>query len=273
MTSNAENEISSNHMKPSSASNNVISINDDESPNQAPSTDSPQDPNIVPLTSRHTSEVWKDFTRKRIDDTIKAECNHCKKHFAGEANSGTKHLRDHVPRCPKKRQCRDIRQMMVTGSQKFPGDKKETMMLAPYEFRQEDGRRDLTEMIILHGYPISMVEHYGFRKYSKTLQPGFKVPCRNTCRKDIIKRYEEEKLGIGTLLRKAASRIALTSDMWTSSNKKKGFMVVTAHFIDKAWKLQSRILRYQTFLFCLFSFLNSVFISRFCTFILAAFYL
>uniref|UniRef100_A0A803N0V9 HAT C-terminal dimerisation domain-containing protein n=1 Tax=Chenopodium quinoa TaxID=63459 RepID=A0A803N0V9_CHEQI len=87
------------------------------------------------------------------------------------------------------------------------------MTLAPYEFHR-DGRRDLAEMIILHEYPISMVEHMGFRKYSKTLQPGFKVPSRNTTRKDIMKRYELEKENVATLLRKAKGKIALTTDMF-----------------------------------------------------------
>ncbi|KAF7153498.1 hypothetical protein RHSIM_Rhsim01G0019200 [Rhododendron simsii] len=40
-----------------------------------------------------------------------------------------------------------------------------------------------------------------------------------------------------------ASRLAITTDMWTSSNQKKGFMAVTAHFIDNSWTLQNRILR------------------------------
>lgn len=31
--------------------------------------------------------------------------------------------------------------------------------------------------------------------------------------------------------------------MWTSQNKKQGFMVVTTHFIDDFWRLQSRVMR------------------------------
>lgn len=84
-------------------------------------------------------------------------------------------------------------------------------------------------MIILHEYPISVVEHHGFRKYSKTLQHGFKVPSRNTTRKNIMKRYEHEKENVATLLRKAKSRIALTTDMWTASNQRKGYVAITAH--------------------------------------------
>ncbi|TYH59419.1 hypothetical protein ES332_D08G220000v1 [Gossypium tomentosum] len=102
----------------------------------------------------------------------------------------------------------------------------DTLTLAPYKFHQEDGRRDLEKMIILHKYPISMVERYGFRKYSKTLQSGFKVPSRNTAKKDIMQRYVSKKGNINALLRK------------------KSYTVVTAHFINNAWRLQSRIIMF-----------------------------
>ena len=45
------------------------------------------------------------------------------------------------------------------------------------------------------------------------------------------------------LLDNNKSRIVITTGMWTS-NQKKGYMVITAHFIDDAWILQSRVLRY-----------------------------
>jgi len=34
------------------------------------------------------------------------------------------------------------------------------------------------------------------------------------------------------MMDKNGSRRTITTDMWTSSNKKRGFMVITAHFID-----------------------------------------
>uniref|UniRef100_A0A803MU68 BED-type domain-containing protein n=1 Tax=Chenopodium quinoa TaxID=63459 RepID=A0A803MU68_CHEQI len=231
-------EMSNNASVPTSASNTPIAIDDDESPLETNS-----DPSLLPITSRHTSAVWSDFKRKRVGDVIKAECNHCSKLLAGGSKAGTTHLKDHIKICPK-RVCQDLRQTRMFGTKKNLNDKNDTMTLAPYEFHQEDGRRDLAEMIILHEYPISMVEHIGFRKYSKTLQPGFKVPSRNTTRKDIMKRYELEKENVATLLRKAKGKIALTTDMWTADNQRKGYMAVTSHFIDNTWKLQSRIIRF-----------------------------
>jgi hypothetical protein len=39
------------------------------------------------------------------------------------------------------------------------------------------------------------------------------------------------------------SRVAITTDMWTLSNKKRGFMVVTAHYINDSWILESQVMR------------------------------
>ncbi|CAL5407655.1 unnamed protein product [Camellia sinensis] len=76
------------------------------------------------------------------------------------------------------------------------------------------------------------------------LQPLFKIPSRNTIKSDILKIYKNEKEKIMRLVQSNQIKMAITTDMWTSSNQKKGFMVVMAHFIDDSWSLQSRILRY-----------------------------
>uniref|UniRef100_A0A2N9H0X0 Cyclic nucleotide-binding domain-containing protein n=1 Tax=Fagus sylvatica TaxID=28930 RepID=A0A2N9H0X0_FAGSY len=105
-------------------------------------------------------------------------------------------------------------------------------------------RRGLARMVILHEYPLSMVDHIGFREFVGLLQPMFKMICRNTLKRDIFKIYDNEKEKALQVVDKNESRIAITTDMWTSSNKKRGFMVVTAHFVNKSWTLESRVLRF-----------------------------
>ncbi|XP_038994268.1 zinc finger BED domain-containing protein RICESLEEPER 2-like [Hibiscus syriacus] len=226
--------------KPTTTANST-SISDcgDKSPKQTDDADLM----VIPLTLRHTSRTWIHFTRKRVGKEIKVECNYCNKQLTGGPRAGTSHLTEHANKCVK-RKCLDIRQTRLFGTQAKDGGSNDILSLAPYEFRQDKGRKVLTEMIILHEHPLTIVEHYGFKKYSNTLQPGFKVSCRNTTKKDIMQRYETEKEGISALLRKMNSRIALTTGMWTSSNQRKGYMVVTAHFIDNGWKLQSQTLRF-----------------------------
>ncbi|XP_042466353.1 zinc finger BED domain-containing protein DAYSLEEPER-like [Zingiber officinale] len=89
-----------------------------------------------------------------------------------------------------------------------------------------------------------MVDHVGFRRYSYALQPIFKVVSRNTIKTDIMKIFEYERNKTMKLLDSNASQIALTTDMWTATNQKRGFMAITSHFIDVSWKLQSQLVRF-----------------------------
>ncbi|KAM6579251.1 hypothetical protein CsatA_003025 [Cannabis sativa] len=100
-------------------------------------------------------------------------------------------------------------------------------------------------MIILHEYPLSMVEHSRFIDFANTISPMFQLMSRNTIRSDIMKIHKLEKEKCGEILKKNKSRIALTTDMWTANHQKKGYMAVTAHFIDDAWTLHSRIISFK----------------------------
>ena len=88
-----------------------------------------------------------------------------------------------------------------------------------------------------------MVDHIGFREFVKSLQPLFKLVSRNTLKSDILKIYDNEREKALKTMDKNGSRMAITTNMWTTSNKKRGFMVITVHFIDQTWTLQNRVLR------------------------------
>ena len=98
-------------------------------------------------------------------------------------------------------------------------------------------------MIIIHEYSLSIVENWAFKRFVGSLQPMFKFVSRNTLNRDILKIYDYERAKTMSLLESNQSRIAITTDMWTSSNQQKGFMAITSHFIDDNWELQSRIIR------------------------------
>ena len=65
-------------------------------------------------------------------------------------------------------------------------------------------------------------------------------------RKDIVERYEVETKKAIEYMLAVQSRVAVTTDMWTADHQKKGYMAVTAHFIDESWKLRSILMRYIT---------------------------
>ena len=135
-----------------------------------------------------TSIVWNHYKKQRIDEIDKAICNYCGKKLGGESKNGTKHLYDHFNRCPLRKQ-RDIKQTILNPRKEASGK----LLLSTYSFDQENARKDLASMNVLHEYPCSMVGHVGFRKYSNTLQPLFKMVSQNTIKNDILKIYDYEK--------------------------------------------------------------------------------
>ncbi|KAK3021166.1 hypothetical protein RJ639_045878 [Escallonia herrerae] len=186
------------------------------------------------------SSVWAHFERKKNGGNVTATCSHCRKTLGANPKNGTTHLRMHLDRCKRLRQP-DVRQKLLAGIMSKANAKPE---LGNYSFDQDFAKRELGTMIILHEYSLSIVDHVGFRRYSSALQPLFKIPTRNSVKSDIINIYEHEREQVMKLLEGIRSRVAVTTDLWTSGNQKKGFMAVTGHFIDEEFILQSRILRY-----------------------------
>ena len=132
-----------------------------------------------------TSDVWAHFTRKKVEGKFKAQCHLCGKLYLGESSQGTTHLCNHLARCPqmKFKDIRDMQQQVLIKQQnKVDG----TMNLNTYQFDQAKVRNKLARMVILHEYPLSMVDHIGFREFVTDLQPMFKLVTRNTLKSDIL---------------------------------------------------------------------------------------
>jgi hypothetical protein len=85
-------------------------------------------------------------------------------------------------------------------------------------FDQDVARKELALMIIVHEYPLSMVDHVGFKKFCAALQSSFKLVSRNTIRKDIFDMYQVQKLSMVTYIKKMSSRVAVTTDLWTANH-------------------------------------------------------
>ncbi|KAL6310724.1 hypothetical protein AAG906_000076 [Vitis piasezkii] len=79
-------------------------------------------------------------------------------------------------------------------------------------------KEKLARAIILHEYPLSIVDHVGFTEFATSLQPLFKMI------------YEVEKDKMISYLEKLQSR--------------KGYMAITVHYIDESWLLHHHIVRF-----------------------------
>ncbi|KAL5724283.1 hypothetical protein ACHQM5_007563 [Ranunculus cassubicifolius] len=198
----------------------------------------------LPQKRKLTSPVWDVFERKSIDGVLWAYCKKCNRRLQAKSKSGTKHLHNHINfHCP--------RRTMAGKRQKTIGFKETTdgkLLINNFNFDQETSREDLAKAICLHEYPLSIVEHIGFRNFIHRLQPLFQMPkSRNTIKSDILKLFQSEKSKLYTVFDNLQSRISITTDMWTS-RQKKGYMAVTAHFIDEEWCMNNVIIGLVTFI-------------------------
>lgn len=198
-------------------------------------------------SKKHTSEAWEYFDRVDVKGVTKAKCKYCPAILSYKGANGTSHLLKHAKKvCPGRHLRLGVKgqtQLKV----KSEVDGTTTLELKEKEkdrkFDQEFSRRELATMVVIHEYPLSMVDHIGFRRFVKSLNTNFKMITRNTLRSDIMKMFEDDKCSLKALLEHNEGRIAVTTDMWTASNQKKSYMAVTSHFIDQRWALRNRTLR------------------------------
>ncbi|CAL5342091.1 hypothetical protein CsSME_00026599 [Camellia sinensis var. sinensis] len=239
------------------------------------SNDSP-----VKKPKRLTSIVWNHFERVKKADICYAVCVHCKKKLSGSSNSGTTHLRNHLIRCLK-RSNYDVSQILAAKRKrkettlavatvvdyeegqrkeeiitplniKYEHDQKKdepinlgTINLGSAKFDQERSRLDLARMIMLHGYPLDMVEHVGFKIFVKNLQPLFEIMTNSAVELDCMTIYGKEKQKVYETIHALHGRISLAVDMWASPENA-GYLCLTANYVDEDWKLQKKILNFIT---------------------------
>ncbi|PSS05926.1 Zinc finger BED domain-containing protein [Actinidia chinensis var. chinensis] len=233
----------------------------------------------VKKTKRLTSVVWNHFERVRKADVCYALCIHCKKKLSGSSNSGTTHLRNHLIRCLK-RSNYDVSQILAAKRKrkdttlggtnvdyeegqrkgeiitplniKFEPDQKKdetinlgNINLGSVKFDQERSQLNLARMIMLHGYPLDMVEHVGFKIFVKNLQPLFEIMSNSAIELDCMAIYGKEKEKVYEALHALHGRINLAVDMW-SSPENAGYICLTANYVDEEWKMQKKILNFIT---------------------------
>lgn len=227
---------------------------------------------IIVKSSRLKSVVWNDFDRVKKGDTCVAICRHCKKRLSGLSTSGTSHLRNHLIRC-RRRSNNDVAQLYATREKKkeavvalpnynFDQNQRKDEMLnvvnAKFEqdqvkdvisnirnnvIDQKRSRFDLAQMIILHGYPLTMVEHHGFKIFVKNLQPLFDLVSVNGVEADCMEIYEKEKQNMYEVLDKLSGKISLGANILKASGDIH-YLCLTSHYIDQAWELQKKILNF-----------------------------
>ena len=110
------------------------------------------------------------------------------------------------------------------------------------EYDKELIKEVMAKMICVHEYSFRMVEHKWFNILMKCLNPTYQPIGRKAIRAECMRVFKKERELLQVAL-KDVDFISLTTDLWTS-NQTISYMCVVAHFIDKDWKMQTRVLSF-----------------------------
>ncbi|GMI86104.1 hypothetical protein HRI_002279700 [Hibiscus trionum] len=202
---------------------------------------------------RKKSIVWDYFTEEMVGDgSIRAFCNQCKKSFAyitGSKVAGTSHLKRHIALgiCPVSRQRNQQIPDPKTGNA-IDGTRKTqraTHRIAKIPFNQENCNHEMAKMIVMHEYPLHIVEHSGFIDFVRTIQPQFNMVSFNTIQGDCVTMYLKDKHSLLNFINEIPGRVSLALDLWIS-DQTVGYVFVRGQFIDTEWNLHRCLLNVVT---------------------------
>ncbi|XP_051994042.1 E3 SUMO-protein ligase ZBED1-like [Xyrauchen texanus] len=96
----------------------------------------------------------------------------------------------------------------------------------------------ILSMLVTDMRPMAMVEDEGFKKMVSILNPGYILPSRTHFTKLMERKYQEAFQKIKSAINTTNSRMALTTDIWTSVATE-AYLGITCHYIGNDWKMTS----------------------------------
>ncbi|KAI3775432.1 hypothetical protein L1987_50008 [Smallanthus sonchifolius] len=196
------------------------------------------------------SIVWEYFTIETVGAGVRrACCKQCKQSFAystGSKVAGTSHLKRHIGKggCAvvlRNREQHDPLTPKTGPISHTPKRRYKSPTVSYSVFDPDMCRQEMARMIILHDYPLHMVEHTGFMAFVHNLQPSFNMVNFNTVQGDCVATYLREKQAVHKLIEGMPGRVCLTLDLWNSHHTT-GYVFVTGQFIDSDWKIHKKLL-------------------------------
>ena len=171
-----------------------------------------------------TSNVWNFFVKIGVDkdDKEKCKCKDYGKEYTCASKLGTSHLSRHIPRCHKIPRFHDVGDMLIDSEWK----------LKKRKFDPKMNREILSELIIAHDLPFSIIEWRVFRKYQKKLNENCRNISERMARYDVMNKYEIEKEKLKQQLAKIHGRVCLTFDCWTAFTNI-SYISLIAHYVHK----------------------------------------
>jgi len=98
--------------------------------------------------------------------------------------------------------------------------------------------KGLVKWIIINQHPFTIVEELKFIDYIHILNPDAVLISADTIKRKIMDLYTVNIDKMQESFQDILGKISFTLDVWTSPSTK-SFLAITAHYIDKDWKLRN----------------------------------
>lgn len=195
-----------------------------------------------PRTNKTSSDIWNLFHLIVHEGKRSGKCKWCGRIVPAVSSvNGTSALWAHANRCLKNPEYSE-KQPKISFALKKDSTGKEVIVPTKWLFNNTAAKRAIAIMIVLDELAFSIVEKMGFWYMTKIcFPPDFDCPSRRTITRECLSLYCEKKDELKKFFKEKKVRVSLTTDCWTSAQKT-SYMSLTAHYIDKNWKLQDRVL-------------------------------
>ena len=90
--------------------------------------------------------------------------------------------------------------------------------------------------------PFSIVEQAEFKQLIYTLDPRYVIPCRQIIKREVNSLFNKRKTNIKLELNNISTKIALTTDIWSSKYNNAAFLGITMHYINNDWEVKRCLL-------------------------------
>jgi len=103
--------------------------------------------------------------------------------------------------------------------------------------------KGLVEWIIINQHPFTIVEEPKFIDYIHILNSDAVLISADTIKRRIIDLYTANIVKMQESFQDILGKISFTLDIWISLSTK-SFLAITAHYIDKDWKLRNVLVNF-----------------------------
>ncbi|KAI8574511.1 hypothetical protein RHMOL_Rhmol01G0360200 [Rhododendron molle] len=181
---------------------------------------------------RRYSWVWNHFTindnfinESGIDIGPRSVCHYCDKHYKCRSHNGNG---------PEGRHLKSKHADKIAGASDSSN----------FVYSKEKMRHGLALYVTAAEQPFTFGDDIRFEYFVQNyLNPSFAKVSRNSTRSDTKKAHSEVKKDLISKLATVGA-IGFTSDMWSGINNR-GYICVTAHYIDSSWTLQKKIIAFR----------------------------